>query len=341
LRFHTVNALVFTRRKALITAAKIAVSGLLLFWVLSTSNLGQVRDAMRSANIALLVLAFALNFGGATYLRAVRWQALMRTWGISVSVPFLIRSYMVSFFFSNFLPSTIGGDASRMYDTWRAGDSKSGAIATVFVDRFLGIFALMLLAVAVIPMATALTSDIPLLPVWVAGGTIALAVPVWWIFMGLPHIRFIITAKRRLPSKLSGALDTVVEAFVPFRGKKRVLAWSMFLSLALQATIITHYYLIAKALGLSVPYQDFFLIVPLATVIMMVPISINAIGVREGVLVFFLATYGVDASAALALSWLAFGIVIVTGGIGGVVYALRREESPASAQTLSDNPRPA
>ena len=82
MRFQTVDQCGSTRRSALFTAAKIAVSGLLLFWVLRTSDLSQVLAAVRSANVGLLVLAFALNFGGALYLRAVRWHALMSTWGI-------------------------------------------------------------------------------------------------------------------------------------------------------------------------------------------------------------------------------------------------------------------
>ena len=42
---------------------------------------------------------------------------------------------MVALFFNNFLPSTVGGDVVRMYDSWRLGNSKSDAVTVVVSEE--------------------------------------------------------------------------------------------------------------------------------------------------------------------------------------------------------------
>ena len=57
---------------------------------------------------------------------------------------------------------------------------------------------------------------------------------------------------------------------------------------------------------------------------MMLPISINGIGVREGIFVFLLGQWGVDPAQALALAWLEYGIILLFGLLGGGLHILRR-----------------
>ena len=74
------------------------------------------------------------------------------------------------------------------------------------------------------------------------------------------------------------------------------------------------------------PLATFFLVVPIATVITMLPISINGIGLRENAFVFLLGTLGskADRPDTIALAWLAYGIIVILGLIGCIVYILRK-----------------
>jgi hypothetical protein len=64
--------------------------------------------------------------------------------------------------------------------------------------------------------------------------------------------------------------------------------------------------------------------VPLAVFAMMLPISINAIGLREGAFVFLLGMYGVEPSVSIGLAWIAYGLLVLQGLIGGILYAIRK-----------------
>lgn len=315
----------FARKSRLIlTAIKCTVSGVLMYWILRDSNLGEIFMAMESANTPMLVLAFSLTFVG-PYVSAHRWRVLLKAQSVDATISFLIKSCLVGVFFNNFLPSTIGGDAVRAYDSWRVGKSKVGAVVVIFLDRLLGIVALMLFALGALVLSKDLTANLAFPQVWMLVGLGGVLLVVFIIFMP-PQQLFAFIPRIKMPflRRLHSILDTVSHALLAFQDRKDMLVRALGLSLILQANVVIHYYLIAKALDFPVPLHNFFLIIPLAIVVMMIPVSINAIGIRENAFVFLFATFGVSTAEAIALAWLAYGFVILQGLIGGMVYGLRR-----------------
>ena len=121
-------------------------------------------------------------------------------------------------------------------------------------------------------------------------------------------------------------LRKLTNSLMLFRGRGDVLVRALLLSYLLQLNVILHFIIIAYALGVSVPWTAMFVIIPLATLIMLVPVSINGLGVREAVFVFFFALYGVSSEAAIAFAWVALAMLLAQGLVGGVVFMLRRRE---------------
>ena len=276
------------KKSRILTVARIAVSAALIVWILRKAPLGEVLDALRSADLRFILLALALSPFG--YWASVsRWRLLIRSQGGEASFGFLVRSFLVGVFFNNLLPSTIGGDTIRAYDTSRSGVGRGTAVAIVIVDRFIGLLALLLFA-----SVGLFFSPIPALRGWVAGGAAVLALVAALLF---------------LPAK------------VPFKVEGRVLARAFGYSLILQTLVVLNAWLLAKALHVPISLPSFFLIVPLAVFVMMIPVSINAIGVRESVWAFFFAAFGVASAAGVALAWLDYGLVLLQALVGGAIYA--------------------
>jgi glycosyltransferase 2 family protein len=300
------------------------VSAGLMYWILRGTSLTEVVEAASNASVPLLLLAFSLHFVG--YLISTqRWRVLLRAQGVEARLRTLLSSFMVAIFFNNFLPSTVGGDASRALDNWRFGTTKGGAVAVLFVDRFLGMVALMLFAVGALVIADTTTAGLPLPYFWIVGGSVAMLVVLAMIFVPARfHGGRVAVLATRLPPVLWKLPRKVLAAFEPFQGRTDALLRALGLSLLLQTNVVVYYFVIAKALGFPVPFLDFFLIVPLALAVMMLPISINAIGLRENAFAFFFAAFAVSRPEAIAFAWIAYGMLIVQGLMGGVVYALRK-----------------
>ncbi len=303
---------------------KLSISAALIYWILRGTELEEIWSAMNAANWPLVFVAFLLHCVG-FYISALRWRLLLKTQGVKSSIPFLIQSYLVSGFFNNLLPSIVGGDAVRVYDSWRLGKNKANALAVVFVDRFLGLVALMFFALGGLFVAERLTTSLPLLPLWMSLGFLGMVLILWTIFF--PSAQMLNWLQSiHIPGwkKLQYIYNKLVTAFLGFKGQKKALLRSLWLSILLQTNVVLTYFLIAKALDFDIPLPSFFLIIPLAIFIMMLPISINGIGLRESVFVFFFAAFGVVKYQAIAFAWLDYGLIIIKGVLGGIVYALRK-----------------
>jgi uncharacterized membrane protein YbhN (UPF0104 family) len=287
---------------------RLAVSAALIAWILSRTPFSDVAAAFRSADPRWVLAAVALNPLG--YLVSLcRWRLLIRARGGDATLPFLGRSFLVGVFFNNFLPSTIGGDAVRVLDTARAGVSRSHAVAIIFVDRFVGLLALMSFAVLGVLASGRLTERVPSLYAWVIGGAALLGLIAALLFV-LPRIA-----------------ETRFALWWPGSVLARAFGWSLLL----QALVVLNGYFLARALHVPIPLASFFLIVPLALFVMMLPISINAIGVRENVWAFFFVAFGASSATGVAVAWLDYGLVLLQALVGGLVYAGHRREDELPA----------
>lgn len=316
----------------MLIGVKVVVSTLLLFWILSRSNLSDIFEAAKGAYVPLLLLAYPFNFVG-VFISAARWRGLLEAHGVVAPTSFVLKSVMVGIFFNNFLPSTVGGDAMRAYDSYRIAKRRS-AMTSVVVDRMLGLLVLTMFALLSVPFAPQLANRVPLLPLWIGGGA-ALLVGLAWAMFFPPSQANLEGLLTKLPAAVANPARRVIGSFAAYRGQRGALARAFGWSLLLQTTVIIYYAIMARALGLAVPLHHFFLIVPLALYIMTVPITVNGIGVRESVFALFFAAYGIGSADAIAYAWLVYLGTVILGITGGVVYALRRVEPATPPVTRS------
>ncbi|HYG61530.1 MAG TPA: lysylphosphatidylglycerol synthase transmembrane domain-containing protein [Thermoanaerobaculia bacterium] len=320
---------------------RVAVSAALVAWVLHRARWAEVAEAFRAADLWPVLLALALNPIG--YWASVsRWRLLLRTQGVDIPFGFLVRSFLVGVFFNNLLPSTVGGDAMRAWESSRAGAGRSTAVAVVLVDRFLGLLTLMLLAGAGVLLSPRLTERVPSLYAWVLAGALGMAFIAWLLFGRSARAESLLAwGLGRFPERWRPKLDGAARALLGFRGRWPVLGKALAYSLVLQVAVVANGWLLAKALHVPIPLPYFFLIVPLAVFVMMIPVSINAIGVRENVWAFFFTAFGVAnaAAAGVAVAWLDYSLVLLQALVGGVLWmAGRRARREPVGEPVAERP---
>jgi len=311
-------------------ALKLAVTAALLAWLLGRADITAIGDALVGAKPGWVLAAFALHFVG-LLISAVRWHLLLRAQGAEVPLAFLARSLLVGTFFNNFLPSTVGGDLMRARDTAAQAGSGTGALTVVLVERASGILVLGFFALAA-ALTGALGRD-GSAPAAAAASAVLLAGFFACVLLLRP--RPLAALRRRTEARIAtgggrwariglGRVDRLLLTLEALAGAPGVLRSTMALAVLLQANVILHFWCVARALDLGVEPGAFLLIVPVATVLLLLPVSINGIGAREAVFAFLLGRHGVPLAQALAFSWVAYGTVLAQGLLGGLVYALRR-----------------
>ena len=240
---------------------------------------------------------------------ALRWILLLRARGIAITTRNAIKLFLISSFVGSFLPAGIGGDAARAYGLSRDAATGSDAVASVAVDRLLGVLSLVVMAiVGVIAWAPEGRND------WrIAGAIIALVIACGAVFWANELLRWVIPDHRH-ERFYTRKLLKVADAVGRYRGHRGVLLHVMAWSIVVQVLRVTQAYLLGLGLGMAVPYAYFLMFMPLGLLMLLLPISISGFGVPQGVIVWLLRPVGVPDSQSFALSTL----IILTGLAGNV-----------------------
>ena len=240
---------------------------------------------------------------------ALRWILLLRARGIAITTRNAIKLFLISSFVGSFLPAGIGGDAARAYGLSRDAATGSDAVASVAVDRLLGVLSLVVMAiVGAIVWAPEGRND------WrIAGAIVALVVACGAVFWANELLRWVIPDHRH-ERFYTRKLLKLADAVGRYRGHRGVLLHVMAWSIVVQVLRVTQAYLLGLGLGMAVPYAYFLLFMPLGLLMLLLPISISGFGVPQGVIVWLLRPVGVPDSQSFALSTL----IILTGLAGNV-----------------------
>jgi uncharacterized membrane protein YbhN (UPF0104 family) len=207
----------------------------------------------------------------------------------------------------SFLPPGVGADAARAYGLSRETTSGSEALASVAVDRVLGIISIVVMAiVGVIAWKPAHDLRLFLAIVALLVACRAFFSASWWM-------------RTLVPGRFHGhaivlKLLRVGDALERYRGRHGVLATVMAWSLVVQLLRITQAYYLGAGLGMTVPYSYFLLFMPLGLFMLLLPISISGFGVPQGVIVWLLRPMGVPNAQSFALATL----IILTGLAGNL-----------------------
>jgi len=295
-----------------------------LFWKI---GLGETLAVLGQADLCYLLAAFLL-FVISLVIRTCRWFVLLR--GLALGIPFgrLVHLYFVGAFFNAFLPTGFGGDVVRALEL--SGDTNtSAAVGTVLLDRMSGLLVLFAMGLIALPFTfTRLEPWLAGLLVGIAGGGLLAGALVL-------EGRFLRRVTGRLPSVLSlrgkGFLAQVYAA-VTGCGRRAVLE-ALGVSLVFNVVNVLINWMCGLAVGIPQGPGFYFIVTPLISVTLLVPVSISGLGVRDWVAVALFGSVGVDANTAAAMSLSIYLVSAAAGLVGGALYGIEglrglREREP-------------
>ncbi len=255
-------------------------------------------------------------------LMAYRWLVLLRPVAGRSRPPLgvVMRIFFVSTFVGTFLPASVGGDAVRAYSLARHDVPVAASVASVFMDRVLGVLSILLMAAAGLLLARDLAAD-PMVLLALATTTGGCAVTLAVVFSNRAA-----AAGRRLCERLPGGRlqrggRALVDAVQRYASSHRDLLNVLASSIAVQVLRVVQAYYLGRALGISAPLSAYFAFIPLILLVMLLPITINGIGTSQAAFVWFFARAGVPGPPAFALSVLFVALGIVGNLPGGLLYA--------------------
>jgi uncharacterized membrane protein YbhN (UPF0104 family) len=259
---------------------------------------------------------------------AYRWVALLCTIESERRPPIgpLLRVFFVSTFVGTFLPASVGGDIVRSYRLARLNVDAGDAVASVLMDRLLGVASVFLMALAGLALAQDLAENAAII-----GGLVvtAVACAATLVLIFSPRAAALVAVLPFATVRRVGA--TVVDSIRKYAAHSPQLLGVLACSIAVQALRVFQAFYLGRGLGIDAPLTAYFAFIPLILLIMLLPITVNGLGTSQAAFVWFFGRAGVASAAAFALSVLFVALGVVGNLPGALLYATGSSEPDARA----------
>ena len=311
-------------KRVLIQALKFIVSASLILLLIDRIGIHNIGDQISSVRYEWIVLALII-FTASHFLGTFQWWLILRSQRIDVDLKKVLSFYYVGIFFNNFLIGGIGGDFFRMIDIHRYSSSDTGAVSSVFLDRFVGLLVLSAMAVFAIPWMF-LYAHIPLyyrlfLLVLILCWIVALIVLYNRSFARY----FYWLIRRAIPKSLHAKVREVYDQIHGFGKRGRVVLHVLLISVIIQSGRILMHYFVGRSLGAGLSPLYFFLIIPFVAIMASLPVSAGGIGIRESTASLLFGLVGLKSSISVPMEFMAYLVAVVASLPGFIIFITRKK----------------
>ncbi len=314
-------------RRILISAIKVLVSAALLFIALRKANFSDLASRIDLASIGWIGLAIAATFLQ-IFIGVLRWRIVSAECGAPIPIRQAMRYNLIGTFFNQTLPSSIGGDAVRLWLVARSGAGWRAATYSIFVDRAVGLIALAILIVASLPWSYPLIGDPYGRSALALVDIAALAGGVGFLVLGMlpwPWLR------RWWATHHIHACAVIANRVIFSMKNEPTIALLSFLVHFLTVVIA---WCVVQSISAPVAFQQTFLLIPPVMLITMLPISIAGWGVREATMGLAFGYAGLMTNEGINVSLLYGAVSFIVGAFGGLVWIFSAEKAAQGTRPI-------
>jgi len=302
---------------------KIVISVALIGWLFSSVDFGSIWNQFAEVDWLWFIIASLLIPVGVS-LGVWRWQVLLSVNGLQPGFAALVKFWLVGQFFSNFLPSNVGGDVVKaVMVAGRCGEGAwPHAASSVLVARIVGLLGMFL----VLPIGIILNHE------WVI--SLNALVPLLLAFVGLLVLVVLIFGDAgdfvlrffesiRWTRKITLIVRRLHDSILTYRATPKSIFMTLGLSgaLTLEAAIQV-WCLIQMFPGVEITWTSQIVVFTVSSLIAMVPITINGYGLQEGAFTVLLVSLGMTSAQGLIIAVAYRLISLMVASAGGLIFAL-------------------
>jgi len=307
-------------RRILLSTIKILISAALLYFSLRKINLFDLAARIHVESLGWIALAIATMFLQ-IFVGVLRWREISTECGAPLETAQAMRYNVIGTFFNQTLPSSIGGDAVRLWLVARSGAGWRAATYSIFVDRAIGLIALAVIIVASLPWSYNLITDAHGRSALLLVDFAALAGGVGFLVLGMlpwPWLR------RWWATHHIHACAVIANRVLFSRDRGPKIA---VLSLLVHVLAVVIAWCVVQSIAAPVVFGQIFQLVPPVMLITMLPISIAGWGVREATMGLAFGYAGLAANEGVNVSLLFGAVSFIVGVVGGLVWIFSPEKA--------------
>lgn len=320
-----------SNKKHFLTAIKILIAVSIIYWMVHSGslNFSALKNMLSPGPFILGFILLGISFFFAT----LRWKVLLESQNAHLKLWPLVKLTLTGAFFNFAVPGGVGGDLIKAFYFYKDhSNSKLIAVSSVAVDRILGLYTMIIMALSVMIYDFNHIQNTTVL--------FKLFVAFCFIFVAFSIALFLLFTKRHF---FQGLIHRAIN-FLPKKDKFLKLYSStqlygnspsrliqvVWYSLLAQVTCIFFLVLAGEVSGLAenTNWSTYFLVAPLGFMATAIPISPAGIGVGQAAFYFLFNNYlgyksdlGPTITTAMQIFQLLYGL------IGAIFYIQRKEKS--------------
>jgi uncharacterized protein (TIRG00374 family) len=330
-------------RRALLIKALLSGA---FFWILiSFVQTNQLVEIISRIDWLYFILSFVLT-PVMLCVSCLKWKMVLDLQERKIPFLRLTRIYLIGYFFSNLLPSTVGGDVARSYYSGKIIKNQSFSAIAIFIERFSGVFFLFFLVI----LAPLIKTDLyrsPYIYIPSIGSLALLLITLWiwrvqyplelphrlaqWIFSSLfkfvsfPGLISVIEVLERkyltVYNRLEKLHDELGAAVTTIRKNRSLFVRIVSVTVLFYLLTWLNVYLAFMAFGVKPEFLGICALVSTVLFVAQVPVTLlGNLGFFESVFVFYFLLIGVPAAETLAMGLLLRLKMLTIGGVGYLVY---------------------
>jgi uncharacterized membrane protein YbhN (UPF0104 family) len=307
-------------RRILLSTIKILISVALLYLALSKVNLFELASRINVSSLGWLALAVAATLLQ-LFVGVLRWREVSDACRAPLALGQAIRFNLIGTFFNQTLPSSIGGDAVRLWLVARDGAGWRAATYSIFVDRAIGLIALAIIIVASLPWSYELIGNPNGRAALALVDFAALAAGLGFLVLGALPWPWL---KRWWATHHLHACAVIADRVLFSRDRGPKVA---ILSLSVHVLTVTIAWCVVQSIAAPVSFGQTFQLIPPVMLITMLPISIAGWGVREATMGLAFGYAGLMTNEGVNISLLFGAVSFVVGAFGGLVWVFSAEKA--------------
>ena len=309
-------------RPFLLLSARILVSLALLYLALRGINFTAIQSRLSQINVGWIALAVLITVVQ-IFIGALRWREISELCHAPLTDLQAFRYNMIGAFFNQTLPSSIGGDAMRLWLVNRTGAGWRAATYSILTDRAVGLIALALMIVASLPWSYGMIAN--------SHGRLALVLVDFAALLG--GLGFLLLGylpwpwlKHWWPTKHIHACSVIANKVIFDRRSGPKIA---ILSLSIHVLAVVIAWCAVRSIAAPADFEQVFMLIPPILLITMMPISIAGWGVREATMMVAFGYAGLAQTDGTVVSILFGAVFFIVGGAGGLVWIFSAEKTAA------------
>ncbi|MDA3886167.1 MAG: lysylphosphatidylglycerol synthase transmembrane domain-containing protein [Candidatus Delongbacteria bacterium] len=277
-------------------------------------DFGKFIETLRSIKISYLLIGIFFLISS-VFISAFRWKYLLSIRNAKMNYFTAVKEYLIGMFFNNFLPSSVGGDVSRMIGATKATGKKEIAVSSVIVERIIGLVALLILGVVGIIYLDILQDTLFL---YLALTLLAFVIGMFLILINqTTNLKFTLFLEKIFKKKFTFLAD-----FRDYSNLSYKLFYVLLISFVFRIVEGLFVYFIVLSIGIELSYLHAIVFFATIGIIKMIPIAPNGLGLSAVSWVYLLEFMSISAEMSASLDFLIITTSLLVSSSGGILWML-------------------